>query len=330
MQIDLTYSLPRVEAKTIQIKFKGLKIRGSVYYQSSQLVKQVFEAGAKKEDRVNPNHEHYQKVASYKTMESYRSIWNNFFNYLKEHWNLKDCEKIGSHHIQAYMDYKIEYYPSKQYLEKISAAIGKLELALNLFSKNIHGEKKAYDFSIRHYILNEARDLKYVANNYHNRAYSNPELLIQNLANPLHKIAAKTQYEGGARIEGIALIKPMQIKELIYDSITNSTKGVVETKEKGGKVGNVFIEIDTYKQLLEYLSDNISFKINKQKYYNDLKQAAIKIKEIAEASHGLRWNFAKRRMQEYAQAGYSYQDSLQGVSNEMKHNRASITEHYLC
>ena len=35
-------------------------MRGSVYYQSSQLVKQIFQEGAKKEDKINPNHEHYQ------------------------------------------------------------------------------------------------------------------------------------------------------------------------------------------------------------------------------------------------------------------------------
>jgi hypothetical protein len=97
-------------------------MRGSVYYQSAQLAKLVFEAGAKKEDRINPKHPHYQKVASYQTMESYRNVWNNFFNYLKEHWCIKDYEKISSEHITAYLDYKIEYYPSKQYLQKIVSA----------------------------------------------------------------------------------------------------------------------------------------------------------------------------------------------------------------
>ncbi|MCG3707332.1 hypothetical protein L5F43_12710 [Aliarcobacter butzleri] len=153
-------------------------MRGSVYYQSSQLVKQIFKAGAKKEDKINPNHEHYQMVSSYKTMESYRRVWENFFNYLLEHWKIKDFEKIEAQHIEAYMDYKIEYYPSKQYLEKISAALGKLEIALKNFSKNIHKIEKDYDFSIRQAILDQARDLKFVANNYHNRAYNNPELLI--------------------------------------------------------------------------------------------------------------------------------------------------------
>ena len=304
-------------------------MRGSVYYQSSQLVKQIFEVGAKKEDKINPDHEHYQMVASYKTMESYRAIWNNFFNYLLEHWKLKDFEKIEDYHIQAYIDYKVEYYPSKQYLEKISAAIGKLEIALKKFAKNIHNVDREYDFSIRQTILDEARDLKYVSNNYHNRAYNNPLFLIENLKDPLHKIAAKIQYEGGARIEGVALIKKDQMMGIKVDSITNKEVGIVLTKEKGGKSGEVLVSIDTYTNLESYILEYDKFKINRQKYYNDIKQAAISLNENPEASHGLRWNFAKRRMFEYGKAGYSYEECLQQVSYEMKHNRASITQHYL-
>lgn len=304
-------------------------MRGSVYYQSSQLVKQIFEVGAKKENKINLNHEHYQKVASYKTMESYRNIWNNFFNYLSEHWKIKDFEKIESEHILAYMEYKVEYYPSKQYLEKISAALGKLEIALKLFSKNISKHEKEYDFSIRQTILDEARDLKLVANNYHNRAYSNPELLISNLKNPLHKLAAKIQYEGGARIEGVALIKSEQLIGVKIDFITKAKKKAIFTKEKGGKEGNILVSCTTYEELEKVILKNGKFKIKRQDYYNDLKQAAIVSNETPEASHGLRWNFAKRRMFEYGKAGYSYEDCLQQVSYEMKHNRASITQHYL-
>ncbi len=304
-------------------------MRGSVYYQSSQLVKQIFQEGAKKEDKINPNHEHYQMVSSFKTMESYRRVWNNFFNYLLEHWKIRNFEKISSEHVQAYMDYKIEYYPSKQYLEKISAALGKLEVALKNFSKNIHNENREYDFSIRQTILNEARDLKLVASNYHNRAYKKPMLLISNLKNPINQLAAKIQLEGGARIEGVALIKPEQLLGIKIDKVTKIQKGIIFTKEKGGKQGEVLVSLKTYAELENYLSLNSKFKINRQDYYNDIKQAALISKEVSEGSHGLRWNFAKRRMFEYGKADYSYSDSLQQVSYEMKHNRASITEHYL-
>ncbi len=262
-------------------------------------------------------------------MESYRNIWNNFFNYLKEHWGLKNFEDIEAQHIEAYMNYKIEYYPSKQYLEKISSSLGKLELALILFAKNIHQINKKYDFSIRQNILDESRDLKLVANNYHNRAYKNPLLIILNLKNSLHKIAAKIQYEGGARIEGVALIKINQLLGIKLDKITDTKKGTIFTKEKGGKEGNILVSLNTYQELENYLSLNKIFKINRQHYYKDIKQAAINSNEALEGSHAFRWNFAKQRMLEYAQAGYSYSNSLQKVSYEMKHNRASITEHYI-
>ena len=304
-------------------------MRGSVYYQSSQLVKQIFVEGAKKEDKINLNHKHYQVVSSYKSMETYRNIWNNFFNYLLEHWKIKDFEKIESEHIAAYMDYKIEYYPSKQYLEKISAALGKLEIALKLFSKNVSKLEKDYDFSIRQKMLDNARDLKQVANNYHNRAYSNPNFLILNLKDSMHKVAATMQLEGGARLEGVALIKAEQLLGTKVDSITNKEVGIVLTKEKGGKEGEILVSIDTYTNLKSYILEYDKFKINRQKYYNDIKQAAIASNETPEASHGLRWNFAKRRMFEYGKAGYSYEECLQQVSYEMKHNRASITQHYL-
>ena len=107
-----------------------VKMRGSVYYQTAVLTKLIFFEGAKKSDRINPNHEHYGCVSSFKTMESYRNVWNNFFNYLKEHFKLKNCELITDEHIKSYIEYKIEYYPSKQYLEKITSALGKLEIAL--------------------------------------------------------------------------------------------------------------------------------------------------------------------------------------------------------
>ena len=304
-------------------------MRGSVYYQTSILAKIIFQESAKKTQKIDQNNEHYKKVSSYQTMESYRNVWNNFGNYLKEHWLLKNFELIQGYHVEAYMEYKLEYYPSVNYFKKISAAIGKLEIALQYFTKKIYGQSKEYDFSIRQDIVNGARDLEQVANNYHNRTYKNPKKVIFYLQNEKHKLAASIQLQGGTRIEGVALIKKEQLCDYMVDEITNIEKGVVFTKEKGGKEGNILISIKIYKQLQKYIQEYKSFKIKRQQYYEDIKQACILANENPEASHGFRWNFAKNRMFEYSQANYSYQESLLGVSAEMKHNRASITEHYL-
>lgn len=306
-------------------------MRGSVYYQTANLVKVIFVEGVKKEQRVNPTHEYYQCIASYNTMDTYRRVWNNFFNYLREHWKIKNCELIDTLHVKAYFEYKIEYYPSKQYAEKISSALGKLEIALNKYSKMTHENPKTYDFNIRQNILDNARDLKMVANNYKNRTYRIPEIIIKHLSTPEHQLAASIQLEGGARAEGVLLIKRQQLKGYKTDTITQTKVSVIETKEKGGKIGDVLISTATYKKLEQYFIENqkTTFKLKYQNYENDIIQACQIVGEKSNGSHGFRWTFAQNRVREYQKYSYTYEQALQGVSWEMKHFRASITEHYL-
>lgn len=304
-------------------------MRGSVYYQSATLISLLFVEGAKKTERVDKTHPHYQMIASYKTAKAYRDVWENFFHYLREHWKIKDPILITGEMVASYMEYKSEYHVSKQYLEKISSSMGKLEIALKRYTLSKYGEAGEYDFSIRQDVLNTSRDLKLVANNYHNRTYKYPLIVIASLTESTHRLAATIQYEGGARIEGVGLIKPEQMHGIRFDPITGTDKGVIFTKEKGGKEGDVLVSTNTYNLLLHYFKTNKRFKIDRQKYSYDIRTACERMSMTPEGSHALRWNFAKRRMMEYAKAGYTYEQSLQAVSWEMKHNRASITQHYL-
>ncbi|MDD3466912.1 MAG: hypothetical protein PHE67_07160 [Campylobacterales bacterium] len=304
-------------------------MRGSVYYQSAELTKAIFIEGAKKEDRVDPSSIYFGCVASYKSMETYRNVWNNLGHYLKEHWNIKDFEAITDEHISAYMAYKIEYYPSKQYLEKLSSAIGKLELALKRYTTAKYGKSREYNFNTRQLYLDNARKLKIVADGYHNRVYDNPYLLIQILSKYEHRLAATIQLEGGARSEAVTLIKPPQLKGLKADGITGEEVGVIETKEKGGKVGDVLVFAKTYHELENYLRTHKQLKINYSAYSADIREACLLLNIKPEGSHGFRWTFAQNRVRKYQRCGYSYEEALQGVSLEMKHFRASITEHYL-
>jgi len=304
-------------------------MRGSVYYQVTQLIKVIFVANAKKKDRIVPNHPHYKCIASYNTMSTYRKVWENFFNYLLEHWNLKNCELITAEHIEAYFEYKIEYYPSKQYAEKLSSALGALEMALNRYSKQNKDVPISYDFQIRQTILNNARDLELVAKNYTNRTYQYPQLIIDNLENEDHKLASTIQFEGGARSEGVTLIKENQLKGSIIDKITNKEVFVIETKEKGGKIGDVYLSKESYEKLENHIKQHGRFKISYGKYAKDIRESCLRLGLIPKGSHGFRWTFAQNRVRAYQANGYTYEQALQGVSWEMKHFRASITEHYL-
>lgn len=308
-------------------------MRGSVYYQTSQLVKVIFVEGAKKIDRINPKHPHYKCIASFNTMETYRKVWNNLFNYLYEHWKLKNCELITDEHTQSYFEYKIEYYPSKQYAEKLNSALGKLETALNKYSqikyKDSDKEPIIYDFKKRQEVLNNARDLKKVAKNYINRVYQNPHVIIDNLSSHEHKIAASIQLYGGARSEAITYIHEHQLVGYKMDKITQIDTYIIWTKEKGGKEGPIHLPKNIYNQLEEYIINNGKFKIEYQKYADDIRQTCLFLNIEPKGSHGFRWTFAQNRVREYQKHEYSYEQALQGVSWEMKHFRASITEHYL-
>ena len=265
-------------------------------------------------------------------MKVYRDVWENMGNYLKEHWKLKDFEKITAEHIDAYISYKIEYYPSIQYLEKIVSALGKLQDALERFAINIHGKERSYDFSIRKNKLHYARVQNLVANGYHNRVYEDPYLVIKNLSCNEHKIAAIIQLIGGARSEGVTLIKKDQlITNDYYDEIMDQKVATIMTKEKGGKEGEVIVHLGVYTWLERYYEDNDTnaFKISYQAYANDIRETCLSLGIKPEGSHGFRWTFAQNRVRAYQDKGYSYEQALQAVSWEMKHFRADITEHYV-
>ena len=305
-------------------------MRGSVYYQTAQLAKAVFVEGARKEDRTNPDHPHYNCVASYKTMETYRSVWNNFGAYLREHWGLKDFERIDAMHVEAYLAYKIEYYPTKLYAAKLSSAMAKLEFALWKYTKEKHGGiGQHYDFSVRHKILAAARKSNDLIDGYRDRKFSRPWQIVNGLQYETHRIAASIQLSGGARAEGVTRITKDQLLGLQHDSISGIEKGVIVTREKGGRVGNVYVDVKIYEKLRRRIEKEGIFRINYRRYVEEIRKVAVHLKEKVSGSHCFRWNYAAQRVIEYQLAGYSYDQALQGVSLEMKHWRRDITVHYL-
>jgi len=304
-------------------------MRGSVYYQTSLLTKAIFKEGTKKHQRVDAKHPYYQYVSSYQTMRTYRKVWDNLGNYLKEHWKLKDMEQITAEHIHAYISYKIEYYPSKQYLEKIVSALGKLEWALRYLCRDLYGEERVYRFDIRSQLLHYARVQNLVADGYHDRTYHRASSIIAHLQHPEHELAANIQLYGGARAEGVTLIRPEQLMGMQRDTVTQKVCGAILTKEKGGKEGIILIPMALYQELEKYCEKELYFRIDYAAYAADIRRACLLAQEQPEGTHGFRWTFARNRMRTYQKAGYSYEQALQGVSWEMKHFRADITEHYL-
>ncbi len=304
-------------------------MRGSIYYQTAQLAKIIFKEGSLKVDRIDSEHEDYKCVASFSTMEAYRQIWNNFGKYLREVWDIRNFEKVESMHVEDYIEMKISEGASKQYIEKISAAFSKLEIALGKFNAEYAKRKITYDFKKKKLGIAQHKKSGKLEASCKNRAYFEPKKIIENLDNPLFKLAASIQLEGGARYKGIKKIKMNQLEGIKIDDVTGSLCGVLRTKEKGGRVGDVLVKTDTYNTLKAVLLREKEFKVNYAKYAEAIRDSCELLDIECHGSHGLRWNFAKRRLIEYQDSGYGYDESLQIVSQEMKHNRKDITEYYL-
>ena len=342
-------------------------MRGSIHYQTGELAKVLFSPGMTKSEQKSTGF-----IANAETLKTYREVWNELGIYVKENFALKDLQKLNEKHIAHYMYFKAYQRISEQRLELISSGLGKLETALRKLNAKYFLESsrdgaikdREYDFSVRHEILDEARKNLLVAETSDEstfcRAYTDPQALIDAITDPIFKLAAKIQYESGARLEGIERIdhslsiktqklhdnrlsdsidyiridelrgKVDQLQGIEYDSLEAMQKGRIFDIEKGGKPGLLLVHVDTYQQLKAHLLKNDVFCIDANKYRTALKEAAQQTNQGYQGSHGFRWNFARERFTKIQViGGLSYDQALQQVSWEMKHERASITEHYL-
>ena len=178
-------------------------------------------------------------------------------------------------------------------------------------------------------VLHQAKELGQLRDGYHDRAYNDPHRVISNLQGEEHRIGARIQTEGGARLEGVSLIKQDQLKGLSTDRFTGKTVGVIYTEEKGGKGGAVNMSPETYADLKDYIEEHGRFSLDEREYQRDVEQAARAAGEDPEGTHGFRWNFAQERVEELQAHKLAHEEARQEVSWEMKHERGSITDHYL-
>jgi hypothetical protein len=111
---------------------------------------------------------------------------------------------------------------------------------------------------------------------------------------------------------------------------TGDVCGVFVIKGKGGKVGEKYVSREAYGLLIERVDRCIAFKIDKNIYRAHLSSAAKQTGQDYQGSHGLRWNYAQSRFASVQSIGeLTYEQGLIRVSEDMGHQRADITEHYL-
>lgn len=340
-------------------------MRGSIYYQTGKLSAVLFKSGLTKQQQKATGYlANATTIEKYRDIWNQLGFFSQEIFGLKDlqQLSIKHIEAFILHKIDEQVSEQYLEFISSSF-GKLQTAL--IYLQEGFFLTNTSKKKPyVYDFSIRDQLLHEARKNNLVYEKSDDprfcRAYDDPCALIQAIQNPLFQLAATIQLESGARIEGVKridetmLFKQQKLKDnklidtityhylddqycevpqlqgIIYDSLEATNKGTIFDVEKGGKPGILLVKEATYKKLKDHLFQHDCFLLNVNHYRTALKKAALQTKQRYEGTHGLRWNFARERFFNIqAIGGLTYEQALQQVSWEMKHERASITEHYL-
>jgi hypothetical protein len=260
----------------------------------------------------------------YKSAETYKGVWHEFAQYARREMGLKDLEKVKGEHVGRYLEWKAETV-AKSTFDKICSAMAKFENVLNGYSE-VQGKDTRYE--LRSTIFETKDQLRDSIKEGDGRdAYRDPLIVGMFIEEPKHQIAAAIQLEGGARIGGVDKIEARQLL-----GINDEGRGVIFQEKfnaKGGRGGVLHVSSETYRALESVVAREGSFKVDRDRYRADIRQACTMVGEKYQGSHGFRHNFARASMERLMREGNTYEKALCMTSNLMFHSRPDIVEHYL-
>lgn len=310
--------------------------KGSIHYQIQEvfLKSGIFTPGLKKHEvklQALEQGMHSWKdlgerytIYSYKTADAYLAVWHQLGRYARLHFGLDSIHFLTSEHVGAYLSQKIDAGVAMSTFNVHAAAIMKLEKAFALQGLQICSFRPVVDT-----LTKEARTR--LPSNHVPRAYVDPYGLIHSIPRECFRLVASLQYEGGARIREVALIKEIQLLGETEDILTGAVRGRVHLIHcKGGLQRDILVSLPTYATLVQTVERNQGlFRINPEVYRRSIVRAAHASYQDYTGTHGLRWNFAQKRFLSCRDHGLSQDQALKRVSAEMGHRRGSITLHYL-
>jgi integrase len=270
-------------------------------------------------------------VTGYATLDKYREISILFGRYIRGEAGLRwDVEAITADDVKDFLEHYIDQGVALRTWKTYAAAIGKLEMALNKYAeKTTSGRTYAFRRVVD--------DLRPIARaelelDQDTREYEDPVGLITSIEDAFFHVAAAVQHEGGARIREAALIRAGQLLGTGVDGVTARPLGRIFLPSvacKGGRTRVITVSPATYADLSEIISHEREHRIDHDQYRRALKKAAECTGQKYTGSHGLRHNFAQRRLEECRRSGMGEVEAMLRVAAEMGHSRPGITLTYV-
>jgi len=301
----------------------------------------------KAEGNLNPSkHEiaQHRGIHSTVTRDNYLQVWKELLNDQKAEYGKVDADKITPQDVERFLAEKIERGVARATIQHDAAALEKLESAMNKLAQR-EGRDTYHDWSKT---LQDARDraIKELDKDRFDRSYRDPKTLIESIQRDDHRLVAKIQLEGGARVHEASKIQAHQLAG-IQTTRQGQQVGVYCTHGKNGKIRAITMSPATYRELEAHLAAKGQLAVDYDRYRDGLKAAAqasgqyqlIEVKGRTSGqpkpvqdwggTHGLRYNYAQESYRQHIEAGMAEKEALARVSYEMGHNRADITRLYL-
>ena len=309
-------------------------MRGSVKWQVNTILSEIKQIGEsrheiKQQTEYSSPHELSQQtgIYSYKTLDNYRNVAQNLLQYAKDNGFTKDIEKLTGDVVRSFLESKLEQGVSYNTLKTYTAAVTKLEVALEKHNGNNYDLSKAAQE-----VLNQARASGMQPPEQH-RAFQNPQAVIQSISNQDYRTIAQFQLASGLRLSELNHIRPDQLREENGRMFVNVEQG------KGGKDRVVEVKdrqaFQAYKSLVESKQQTSGkyegkFVFSKSGYRAAVASAAAKAGETERGTHSFRWNYAQKEyIDKQVHENKPESQAKLEVSHDLGHNRESITDHYL-
>jgi len=245
------------------------------------------------------------KAHSIKSLQNLRSITTQYVNYIKEEHGNRVAKYINNETIKEFINHKLEQGNSQGTINTYISALAKMSDNLNNLGINTsRTEITAY----RSELKANGNDLQ---KNHINRAYNNPQAIVNEMRDSPYFLSAQLAYEVGLRA----------------DDAIHSNKWTLNSDNtmyiKGSKNGINYTTSPLNDETAQRVRDAIEsgYKVNDGVFREALKEAVANYNESWTGIHGLRYSFTQERLSE----GISQPQ----ISLEMGHSRIEVLDVYL-
>ncbi len=252
-------------------------------------------------------HKITDKAHSIKEMQNLRTVTSQYINFVKENYEGKVANNINTETAQAFIQHKAQtVQPST--LNTYISEMGKI--ADNLAKDNI-GTLNRED-------ITSLRENFSTYKVHTDRAYDNPQAIVENMRDTPFSLSTELQLEAGLRA----------------DDALNSSKWTINEDNTltihGSKGGLDYTTAPLSNELIDRVRDaqENDYRANYSEYREALKEAVTATGQSYNGTHGLRYNFAQERIEELKNEGRTEEEARSQTSLELGHSRLEITEHY--